>query len=370
MSDLFHCLLIDSSYPINTRNLKIVDTLNNNFPNMYCSFVTWNRDGRPINSKDKYMAVYKKKAGYGKLMKKLVSLIGYYHFLRRYNQENKPAVLIASHWDMLLLATLMKRNGQILIYENLDVPTHENLWVLGCLRKLEKWTLRRTDAIVLASRFFADLYSWFDKPQFVLENKPLPISDGCERKQRKMKENFTVSFIGAVRYGDILENLIEAIRDDDEIQLYVHGEGADLNRLMAFSKDSSNIHFTGRYEVTQLPDLYMTSDLVWATYPNKDFNVKYAISNKYHESIQYCVPCIYAENTKLGDFVVEHDLGYVVNPYSVGDIRKCIDYIKNNREQLHRTRESLKRYIDKEETWTEQFSPFYQYLVSIMRNKF
>lgn len=370
MSDLLHCLLIDSSYPINTRNTKIIDTLNNSFPNMYCSFVTWNRDGRAINSKDKNMPVYKKKASYGKLMKKLVSLIGYYHFLRRYNQEKKPEILIASHWDMLLLAALMKKKGQLLIYENLDVPTHENLWVLGCLRKLEKWTLRKADAIVFASRFFADLYSWFNKPQFVLENKPLTVSDVYDQEFGEVKGCFTVSFIGAVRYGDILENLIEAVRGDGEIQLYIHGEGADLNRLVAFSRNSSNIHFTGRYEVTQLPKLYMTSDIVWAAYPNKDFNVKYAISNKYHESIQYCVPCIYAENTKLGDFVLEHNLGYVVNPYSVEDIRKCIDNIKNNKQQLHRMRECLKGYIDKEETWKEQFLPFHQYLVSIMESEF
>ncbi len=368
MSDLLHCLLIDSSYPINTRNVKIVDTLNS-FSNMFCSFITWNRDGRPINSKDKDSPIYNKKAGYGKLMKKLVSLIGYYRFLKCYNQKKMPEILIASHWDMLLLAILMKKNGQLLIYENLDIPTHENLWVLGILRNIEKWALKKADAIVFASRFFADLYPDFDKPQFVLENKPLSVSSICELKYGGLKKPFTVSFIGAVRYGDILVNLMEAIRGDNEIQLYIHGEGADLNRLMTFSMGSSNIHFTGRYEVDQLPKLYMTSDIVWAAYPNKDFNVKYAISNKYHESIQYCVPCIYAEHTRLGDFVKEHNLGYVVNPYSVEDIRECIDYIKNTPEQLYRTRECLKRYIDKEKTWKEQFLPFYQYLISMMKKE-
>jgi len=253
--------------------------------------------------------------------------------------------------------------------ENLDIPTHENLWVLGILRNIEKWALKKADAIVFASRFFADLYPDFDKPQFVLENKPLSVSSICELKYGGLKKPFTVSFIGAVRYGDILVNLMEAIRGDNEIQLYIHGEGADLNRLMTFSMGSSNIHFTGRYEVDQLPKLYMTSDIVWAAYPNKDFNVKYAISNKYHESIQYCVPCIYAEHTRLGDFVKEHNLGYVVNPYSVEDIRECIDYIKNTPEQLYRTRECLKRYIDKEKTWKEQFLPFYQYLISMMKKE-
>ena len=81
------------------------------------------------------------------------------------------------------------------------------------------------------------------------------------------------------------------------------------------------------------------------------------------------MPCIYAEHTRLGDFVKEHNLGYVVNPYSVEDIRECIDYIKNTPEQLYRTRECLKRYIDKEKTWKEQFLPFYQYLISMMKKE-
>lgn len=86
MSDFMNCLLIDSSHPINIRNMKIVDALNG-FSNMFCSFITWNRDGIPINDKDKDNSIYNKKTGYGKLMKKLVRLIGYYRFLRCYNQK-------------------------------------------------------------------------------------------------------------------------------------------------------------------------------------------------------------------------------------------------------------------------------------------
>lgn len=86
MSDLLHCLLIDSSYPINTRNMKIVDTLDG-FSNLDCYFIAWNRDGRPMDSKDNDNSIYNKKTGYGKLMKKLVRLIGYYRFLRCYNQK-------------------------------------------------------------------------------------------------------------------------------------------------------------------------------------------------------------------------------------------------------------------------------------------
>lgn len=247
-----------------------------------------------------------------------------------------------------------------MIYENLDIPTAASLGVRKILEQIEKWALKRTDAIVFASRFFAPLYASFSREKFVLENKPLQIYPSPPVV--KNTENIVISYIGLVRYADILRNLIDAVRGRKNVFLYLHGEGQDLSELKKYAQDCSNVEFTGRYEGSELPRLYAGADLVWAAYPNKDYNVKYAISNKFHESIAYHVPCVYAKETLLGDFVSEKNIGYVVDPYNVADINCIIDYVLEHRDDLLVKRQALKRYEGQEMGWNEQFQPIIEYL--------
>lgn len=354
-------LLIDSSYPINTRNKRLLVSLKRYLHDASIEYIAWNRDGREIAYPDKEMCIYNVRSAYGDLFGKLYHLIGYYYFLRKYNKLKRPNVIIASHWDMLFLTSLMKEKGQILIYENLDIPTAKNSLLLKLLQRIEARALNKTDAIIFASRFFKPLYdSIFVGDKFILENKPMQISQ-CATVSRH-DNKFYIAYIGLVRYADILENLIDAVRNNNSVTLFFHGEGQDLERLKKYADKSSNIYFTGRYEAEQLPQLYANADVVWAAYPNKDYNVKFAISNKFHESIAYHIPCIYADNTLLGNLVVKKNLGYVVNPYCTEDIKNCIQHIVSDREDLLRKKVSLNSYGKIEKGWDEQIQPFLNYL--------
>lgn len=353
-------LILDSSFPINTRNKRIVQTLRAYYGDSAVNYVAWNRDERDIVDADEGMMVYSAKSAYGNLFSKLAHMVGYYSFLKECNSKKNPKVIIASHWDMLFLAALMKKKSQYLIYENLDIPTAASLGIRKILEQIERWALKRTDAIVFASRFFKPLYASFSGEKFVLENKPLQIFPSPS--VAKNVENIIISYIGLVRYADILKNLIDAVRGRKNVFLYLHGEGQDLSELKKYAQDCNNIKFTGRYEGNELPRLYAGADLVWAAYPNKDYNVKYAISNKFHESIAYHVPCVYAKETLLGDFVSEKNIGYVVDPYNVSDINRIIDYVLEHRSDLLVKKQALKQYAGQEMGWNEQFQPIIEYL--------
>ena len=358
-------LLIDSSYPINTRNEKIIFSLKQAFPHLSVSFITWNRDGRHIADSDKNMPIYEKKSAYGKAFQKLINLWGYFHFLKSYNKKNTPQVIIASHWDMLLLASFLKKKGQILVYENLDIPTSGNKLVLSILKQAETFALRKTDAIIFASRFFELLYKKFDGCKMVIENKPLIRNVSACLQVSKSSNVLVISYIGLVRYADILKNLIDAVKGNSLVTLYIHGEGQDLEKLKNYAIGCSNIKFTGRFEQTDLPRLYSYSDVIWAVYPNKDYNVKYAISNKFHESIEYKVPCIYSNNTKLGDFVEHNHIGLTVDPYSVQAIASLVNSIIEDKTILRKLQGNLLNYSRTEKDWNEEFSAFEQYIKSL-----
>ena len=357
-------LLVDSFYPINSRNVKIEKSIKQQFEGCNFDIIAWNRENRTIKEEHKDYHIYNKYSPAGKLFKKLVYLFGFGKYIKNVNNRLCPQILIASHWEILLLLSLFKRKGQVLIYENLDIPTAGNLFFLRILQFIEKCALKKTDAIIFASRFFYPLYDFYVGEKFILENKPL----NCKSSyisQKQDRKDFTISYIGNVRYLPIMKNLIDSIKELKNIQLIIHGDGASLKELKEYSKGYFNISFTGRYEVDKLPQLYESSDIVWAVYPNDDYNVKYAISNKFHESLIYLKPCIYADNTELGNYIEKHHLGWTVNPYDIHAIKDLIIQISNNPNCLSDIIINLNNESSKSKTWDEDLQPIINYINNI-----
>ena len=100
---------------------------------------------------------------------------------------------------------------------------------------------------------------------------------------------------------------------------------------------------------------YQQTDVVWAAYPNKDFNVKYAISNKFHESLTFGIPTVYADNTYLGDFVVENHIGLVADPYSMDSIKALLEEIVTHQDDLRQMAADMRSFSNRQTTWQEDF---------------
>jgi glycosyltransferase involved in cell wall biosynthesis len=225
--------------------------------------------------------------------------------------------------------------------------------VLKVLQAIERFLLKKVDIIIHASRFFKGLYNNYYGIQIILENKPVFPNNNLIRNK---SDRFVISFIGSVRYFEILKNLIDAIQEFDNIDLYIHGEGIDSERVEKYSRDKKNVYITGRYNHKEISGLYLSSDVVWAVYPSNDFNVKFAISNKFHESLLFETPCIYASGTMLGEFVKKENLGLIVDPYSVKDIKMSLSILINNQEVLSNIIHSIRDFSKNETSWEDDFA--------------
>lgn len=344
-----HFLIIDDSFPINTRNQKIVDSLAAAYPDARVSVVTWDREGKYDGSLNGYH-VYDVPSAYGNKLKKFCNMFGFGRYCRKCVKALTPDVVIASHWNNLILVPSLDRRRQMLVYENLDVPT-EGFVVRKISTWLEHRAMERVDLIVHASRFFPSLYD-ARFPQIILENKPVfattPVDYAPSHPLR-------IAFMGVVRYPEILGGLIDAVRGDARFELAFHGSGHALDYLKQYARGCKNVTFTGRYNIEDIANLYQQTDVVWAGYPNRDFNVKYAISNKFHESLFFGVPAIYSADTRLGDYVVKNGLGYVVDPYSVSNIKTLFEYLLDNKESLLITRQNMLAQSKEETTWEHDF---------------
>lgn len=349
--------IIDCSIPINSRNQKIIDSIKKHFPEHDIHIITWNRENISLTEKGKYFHAFNRLAPYADVKAKLIGMFGFKKYIRQVLRKISADVIIASHWSNLILCVGQKHQGQILIYENLDVPTG-GLITRKISQALEGLALSKVDVIVHASRFFKQLYPT-TIPQIILENKPAFPS--CFQKEGIHKP-LIISFIGSVRYKEILTKLVEAVKNDKRFQLYIHGSGEDLNFMQEYCKNIDNICFTGKYQYKDVVSLYHQSDVVWAAYPNKDFNVVYAISNKFHESLFVGVPCIYSNQTELSNLVREKKIGFVVNPYDISDIKRLFTSIYDGSIEMNSVKENMLAFQKAETTWDEDFMKLKKYL--------
>ncbi|SDJ11344.1 Glycosyltransferase involved in cell wall bisynthesis [Halanaerobium congolense] len=351
-------LLIDNSYPINTRNQKIIKTLNKKFD---VKFASWNRANSVIKKCDKNMYIYNSNEGYNNKVAKLIGMFKFFLYLNKVLNDFDPDYVIASHWDMLFLASILKNKNYKLIYDNLDIPTASSKLFLKSFKKIERISLKKTDAIIFASRFYKDLYSNYVGEKLVLENKPLEIIKETDNLNinnylSEIDSSKTkISFIGGIRYLSIMKNLVLASKyNNSNIELLFFGGGKDEGKLKKYCTDQNikNVHFFGTYEYKNIGQFYKLSDVIWAAYPYKDYNVKYAISNKFFETLIFNKPCIYSENTKLGSYVKKINIGLTVDPYSIDEIDFLFKELVNNKGMLEPIKENIKK-INKFNYWKD-----------------
>ena len=102
-------LLIDTSYPINSRNIRIIESLKMQYGSENIKYVAWNRDGRKINEDDAQNYVFCQYSPIGKRMIKLKNLNRFRNFIKETFQKFSPNVIIASHWECLALCVSLKK---------------------------------------------------------------------------------------------------------------------------------------------------------------------------------------------------------------------------------------------------------------------
>lgn len=347
-------LIIDSGYPINYRNVKIAGSLAKEFGKDNIEILCWNRENLPENPYAYKTYFYKKTSPFGAFFQKFINLAGFGKFIKNIMDNERYDIVIASHWEVLFLVSLYKKKKQKLVYELLDLPTNpfRRIQVV-----FEKIGLAKTDVISFASPFFSKLYSKYNIKKVTLENKPAETFKVIPSPQ-KTNDVLHISYIGILRYPETMKNLIDSVRGNDRFKLSLHGRGAILEELKEYAADCKNIIFTGSYTADRLPELYATSDIVWAAYPKDDFNALYAVSNKFYECTLFAVPGIYTLGTELGKYVEQEKIGISVDSSSADEIRKTFEKLRTNRELLKQMKESLEKRREIETLWDDDVRKF------------
>jgi glycosyltransferase involved in cell wall biosynthesis len=256
---------------------------------------------------------------------------------------------------MFIIAKLIKLPKTKIIYDVPDLPASNNVIVYKILKSIEEIFISKNDVIFLSSRFFVENYYKIKSRKLIIENMPkkniIHTNNNFQFKNNKL----TIAFIGNIRYFEIFKNLVDAASAYEvDLDLLFFGGGPEEKKLKNYAENMNNIHFFGKYDYNNISKFYEITDLVWAAYPSKDINVKYATSNKFYESLVFNKPCVFSKETKLGEYVARKNIGIIVNPYSVSDIRLLFNKLLNNNTYLSEIKNNIKNINKEDLFWDNQ----------------
>ena len=233
-----------------------------------------------------------------------------------------------------------------------DIPIYKNKYLTLFLKLIEKHVVGYCDLIIPSSRFFLDRYEKHQANILVLENKP------PKRIVRKgdlnfNKKRFVISFIGVLRFYEVMKNLVIAIKKQN-VDLIFFGSGYDERKLKQIAAENQieNVYFMGRYNYNEIHKFYNISDLIWAVYPD-NIAVKKAISNKFYESLAFKKPGVYSNRTFLGQLVDNNKIGYCVDPYSIQQIKQLLNRIISDKNEYSSIVYNIKKYSSKNSIYWE-----------------
>lgn len=326
-------LLLCDQYPLPPRIINMKNSIQKYYPKSEITIFAWNRNSTKISEED--VISLDMNIGYGNQIKKILYLPKVYFFIKKLSKNKKFSILHAIDFELMFLSSIIKTEEK-LVYEVYDIKFLANR-VLNTIRYLvEKRSVnRKVDAVIFASPYFKNYYdenSYSIHNYIVVNNKPIfhemidKDSGYMNPYTKEIQKKIVISFVGLLRYPEILKKLMNVINKQENILLLFAGSGPAREELEKHAKaiKMSNLIFTGRYSNIDLKSIYDVTDAIWAAYPNNDLNVKYAVSNKYFESQLFKRKIIVSDNTYLGNEVASKGLGLCVDPYSEEDIRRVI----------------------------------------------
>jgi len=344
----------------NPRILKKVKALEEDFN---INIIYWDRghdikESFYINPKNTVKAINIKSIrsrGIGKLW----SLYRYKNRAMDELRKEDPHIIHALNMDMLFIARSYKKRYKShvkLVYEVGDLPKYsfqKNIRslkgiVYKALQYIERSLCRDISKLIVTSPYFWDEYfsKFLSKDKYIFVPNT-PYKKDFENYRKKQAGDFTIGFIGSIRYKDQLKMLIDSVEDlDSGMKVFLAGSGPSYEEIYDYSRDKDFVEFYGPYNYDrEIASLYGKVDCTYSVYDNQLENVKIALPNRLYESVVCQLPIIVAKDTKLSEFVLDEGIGISVSPYDREDLKAGLEVL-TKRDKIKSIEENSRRIKD------------------------
>lgn len=262
-------------------------------------------------------------------------------------EKLKPNIIYAEGLDTLIIAGKYKKNHHVrIVFEVADLRENYiatpkkavDRAITSMLLQREKKEFRNVDFLVVTSPKFYDIHY----NTLISRDKMLYIPNAPDanvfRNYKKHQGDFSVGFIGGIRYLKQMKMLVDAAGMVGCKVLFAGagGTSSDYEEIQAYCKGKDYVQFTGRYDYnSQIADLYGMVDCVFAVYDAENPNVKIALPNKLYESILCELPIIVAKGTYLEELVKKWGVGVSVSHKDVNELAEILKKLMKDEELYH-----------------------------------
>jgi colanic acid biosynthesis glycosyl transferase WcaI len=171
---------------------------------------------------------------------------------------------------------------------------------------------------------------WIDERAFVLEQPDVARAD--VRRRFGWDDRFVVMFAGNVGLMQKLDTVIEAavlLRDDEQLQLVIVGDGADRKRLQTLAAEKDVLHrlqFVDRQPASDMPALMAGADALLVHLVKSELS-EWVLPSKTFAYLASGRPIIMAMQGAAADLVAEAGAGVIVEPENATALAEAIRHL-------------------------------------------
>lgn len=230
-------------------------------------------------------------------------------------------VVVARNLEALAVAARVRRPGQRLVYECLDIHrllTAPNL-AGRVTRAIERRLLARVDTVLTSAPPFADRHfratQRFTGSIRVEENRVLALDEAPVPVPSRTGPPWRIGWFGMLRCRRSLATL-RALAQRGAAEVLIagipsYGEFEDFDRDVL---GLPGLTFAGRYRAEDLSGLYGSVDFAWAIdWFEEGLNSSWLLPNRLYESLAYGAVPIALTNVETGRWLERHDVGVRVD---------------------------------------------------------
>lgn len=282
------------------KNYTLFDTK----PNISYKILGTLEDGKYSNRIAKYI--------------KLVTLL-----YKKYGFKRKHLYVVGI--DLRMVASL-------LINSRVDYVISDIVWLYyegirkSIFKTIDLVLAGKSDKVIFTSMGFYESYykEYVSKDQVVLNENKLATYRKVKPLECLRKDGIHIAYIGAFRYEEIIDNLLEVVHGNPALSLNFYGDGSSgiVSKMKDFASQYPNITFNGAFKnPDDLERIYSENNINFVVYDNRYENEQVAMPNKFYESGFFNMPIVCATNTYVGKRALEQGMGWIcdIDTQSISD---------------------------------------------------
>lgn len=196
-----------------------------------------------------------------------------------------------------------------------------------CLDHFVKWIYKNCDSILVSCEGFTErIHRYVPEKRIdfvpnwsLMEYKPTA--------KVKLPGSLNFTFAGNVGKVQNLDNVVKGfglfVRSNPTAYLNIIGDGSYLNELkeLVNRENISNVNFTGRIPLSEMPDYYQASDVLIISLKNVPL-YEIMIPSKFQAYLTTQKPIFAIFNGEVRKMVEQYQIGYGAAPDNIEDIAK------------------------------------------------